>query len=57
MALYRDVSPVFFDYNSREREEVLQEAEQRLVDEGIVSSGDLIVVTIGEPIGQSAIGV
>ena len=26
MALYRDVSPVFFDYNSREREEVLQEA-------------------------------
>ena len=53
MALYRDVSPVFFDYNSREREEVLQEAEQRLVDEGIVSSGDLIVVTIGEPVGQS----
>jgi pyruvate kinase len=53
MALYRDVTPVFFDYNSREREEVLREAEQRLVDEGIVSSGDLMVITIGEPVGQS----
>jgi pyruvate kinase len=53
MALYRDVTPVFFDYNSREREEVLHEAEQRLVDEGILSAGDLLVITIGEPIGQS----
>ena len=53
MALYRDVTPVFFDYNSREREEVLREAEQRLVDEGIVASGDLMVITIGEPVGQS----
>ena len=53
MSLYRDVTPVFFDYHSREREEVLQEAEQRLVDEGIVTSGDLLIVTIGEPIGQS----
>jgi pyruvate kinase len=53
MSLYRDVTPVFFDYNSREREEVLHEAEQRLVDEGIVSAGDLLIVTIGEPVGQS----
>jgi pyruvate kinase len=53
MSLYRDVTPVFFDYNSREREEVLREAEQRLVDEGIVSLGDLLIVTIGEPVGQS----
>lgn len=53
MALYRDVTPVLFDYNSRKREEVLREAEQRLVDEGIVSEGDLLVITIGEPIGQS----
>ena len=53
MALYRDVTPVFFDYNSREREEVLREAEQRLVDEGVVASGDLLIITIGEPIGQS----
>ena len=53
MALYRDVTPVFFDYNSREREEVLREAEQRLVDEGVVTSGDLLIITIGEPIGQS----
>lgn len=53
MALYRDVTPVFFDYNSREREEVLREAEQRLVDEGVVAAGDLLIITIGEPIGQS----
>ena len=53
MALYRDVTPVFFDYNSREREDVLREAEQRLVDEGILSAGDLLIITIGEPIGES----
>ena len=52
MSLYRDVIPVFFDYNSREREDVLREAEQRLVDEGILSAGDLLIITIGEPIGQ-----
>ena len=28
-------------------------AEQKLVDAKIVSEGDLIVVTIGEPLGQS----
>jgi pyruvate kinase len=53
MALYRDVTPVFFDYNSREREEILREAEQRLVDEGVVTTDDLLIITIGEPIGQS----
>ncbi len=53
MALYRDVTPVFFDYHSREREEILREAEQRLVDEGVVAAGDLLIITIGEPIGQS----
>jgi pyruvate kinase len=53
MSLYRDVTPVFFDYNSREREEVLREAQQRLVDEGIVAAGDLLIITIGEPVGQS----
>jgi pyruvate kinase len=52
VALYREVTPVFFDYKSREREEVLREAEQRLVDEGIVSKGDVMIITIGEPIGQ-----
>ncbi|MFM7284620.1 MAG: pyruvate kinase [Betaproteobacteria bacterium] len=53
MALYRDVTPVFFDYHSREREEVLREAEQRLVDEGVITTDDLLIITIGEPIGQS----
>ncbi len=53
MSLYRDVTPVFFDYNSREREEVLREAQQRMVDERIVTQGDLIIITIGDPVGQS----
>ncbi len=53
MSLYRDVSAVFFDYKAREREQVLLEAEQRLVDEGIATVDDLIIITIGEPIGQS----
>jgi pyruvate kinase len=52
VSLYREVTPVFFDYNSREREEVLREAEQRLVDEGILTAGDVLIITIGEPIGQ-----
>jgi len=52
VSLYREVTPVFFDYHSREREAVLLEAEQRLVDEGILSAGDVLIITIGEPVGQ-----
>ena len=40
-------------YLGHDREELLAEAEKVLVDNGVVNNGDLIVLTIGEPIGKS----
>ena len=53
MCLYREVHPIVMTYHAQEREALLLEAEQRLVDSGIVEKGDLIALTIGEPIGKS----
>ena len=52
-ALYRDVYPLMVKYVGSDREELLAEAEKVLVDNGVVQNGDLIVLTIGEPIGKS----
>jgi pyruvate kinase len=52
-ALFRDVSPLMVKYVGHDREELLQEAEKVLVDNGVVKQGDLIVLTIGEPIGKA----
>jgi len=52
-ALFRDVFPLMVKYVGHDREELLQEAERVLVDNGVVKEGDLIVLTIGEPIGKS----
>jgi pyruvate kinase len=52
MALYRNVHPLYLDQGT-ERDRALQAAEALLVAEGQVARGDLIVLTIGEPIGQS----
>ena len=40
------------DYVGHDREELLAEAERALVEQGVVKQGDLIVLTIGEPIGK-----
>ena len=40
------------EYAGHDREELLAEAEKVLVDLGAVKEGDLIVLTIGEPIGK-----
>jgi pyruvate kinase len=40
-------------YVGNDREELLREAEKVLVDNGVVKDGDLIVLTIGEPIGKA----
>jgi pyruvate kinase len=40
-------------YVGHDREELLAEAEAVLVANGVVKPGDLIVLTIGEPIGKS----
>jgi pyruvate kinase len=51
--LFRDVYPLMVKYVGNDREELLAEAEAVLVANGVVKPGDLIVLTIGEPIGKS----
>jgi len=51
--LFRDTYPLMVKYVGHDREELLAEAEKVLVDNGVVNDGDLIVLTIGEPIGKS----
>jgi pyruvate kinase len=52
-ALFRDVYPLMVKYVGHDREELLAEAEKVLVENGVVKEGELIVLTIGEPIGKS----
>jgi pyruvate kinase len=51
--LFRDVYPLMVRYVGHDREELLAEAEAVLVRHGVVKEGDLIVLTIGEPIGKA----
>jgi pyruvate kinase len=52
-ALFRDVFPLMVKYVGHDREELLREAEKVLVANNAVKEGDIIVLTIGEPIGKS----
>jgi pyruvate kinase len=52
-SLFRDTYPLSVRYIGHDREELLQEAEKVLLENGAVQAGDLIVLTIGEPIGKS----
>jgi pyruvate kinase len=52
-ALLRDVYPLMVKYVGNNREELLAEAEKVLLDHSAVKVGDLIVITIGEPIGKA----
>ena len=52
MALYRNVRSFFLE-QSTDRDEVLHAAEQELLQRGEVKQGDLIVMTIGEPMGKA----
>jgi pyruvate kinase len=52
-ALFRDTYPLMVRYVGHDREELLAEAENVLVKNGVVQTGDLIVLTIGEPIGKA----
>jgi pyruvate kinase len=51
--LFRDVFPLMVKYVGHDREELLAEAEAVLVRNGNVKEGDIIVLTIGEPIGKA----
>ena len=53
MTLYREVYPLLMSQTHHDRDTLLWEAEQILLDQGVVDYGDLIVLTIGEPIGAS----
>ncbi len=52
MALYRNVRPLYLE-QSDDREGVLRAAEGLLLEKAQVQRGDLIVLTIGEPMGKS----
>lgn len=52
VTLYRGVYPVAFAYQSDDPNVVLQRAQNLLLELGAVEMGDLIVVTMGEPIGK-----
>ena len=52
MALYRNVQTYFLE-QSEDRDAVLFAAEELLVANGEVRRGDLVVLTIGEPMGKS----
>ena len=52
MALYRNVYPLFLEQGT-DRDEVLIQAEESLLQNGHVQRGDLIVLTVGEPMGKS----
>jgi pyruvate kinase len=52
-AMLRDTYPLIIKYVGSDREELLREAEKALVNNGVVKPGDIIVLTIGEPIGKA----
>jgi len=51
--LFRDTYPLMVQHDGLDREQLLAHAEQVMVDAGVVKHGDVIVLTIGEPIGAS----
>ena len=51
MVLYRGVCPLLMNQQHTDRDLLLAEAEQLLIDRGVVAKGELIALTIGEPIG------
>ncbi len=52
VSIFRDVTPILIEHVGKDREELLRHAEAELILAGAVVPGDLIVLTIGEPIGQ-----
>lgn len=52
VTLFRGVYPINFRPSSHDRDQLLAEAEDELRRRGAVRNGDLILLTIGEPIGK-----
>ena len=51
LSLYRNVHPVYMG-RTNDRDGALRASERILLEQGAVKRGDLIVLTIGEPMGQ-----
>jgi pyruvate kinase len=52
LSLFRDVYPLMLQYVGDNRDTLLRLAEEKLVESGAAKPGDVIVLTVGEPIGQ-----
>jgi len=52
LALYRNVRPLHFTAGA-DRDNALAAAERLLLERGVVKRGDLVVITVGEPMGQA----
>ena len=53
VTLFRGVYPVEFGRGLNDPEVILQLAEDELLNRGIVRNGDIMVMTIGEPVGKT----
>jgi pyruvate kinase len=53
VTLFRGVYPINFKMSTHDPEQLLYDAEDELRRRGAVRNGDLILMTIGEPIGKS----
>jgi pyruvate kinase len=53
VTLFRGVYPINLKTATKDRDVLLAEAEEELRRRGAVREGDLILLTVGEPIGQS----
>ena len=51
VSVFKGVYPIMMKQTGHDRDELLREAEEQLIRAGAVQAGDLIVLTIGEPIG------
>jgi pyruvate kinase len=52
VSIFRGVFPVMMAQSGHDRDEVLLDAEEALIAAGAAQPGDLIALTIGEPIGK-----
>ncbi len=52
VSIFKGVYPVMMAQSGQDRDEVLRHAEEAMIASGAVEHGDLIVLTIGEPIGK-----
>ena len=52
MALFRNVTPLSVEPNS-DRDQALKQAVEVVVSKGFASRGDMVVLTVGEPMGQA----